>query len=263
KTIGDYNLDTYLNNLLLPVLGKFDSTSTTLNSDQIKVIVDNKVNHNTTSHGKRMGIINENNKLYTMTSIGAQIKNNPNLFNKIVQEQMLKYYYEKNNQILFPYRALFKIFLEFDTVSRFEFLFSIYSLKDTEEWSIQEAINRINELRETYPNINLVGRSTQENIINILNNKYETSFSYPDVWTSRTTVYNQYNYFKKHLLAFDDIFINSANRQDKNIIKRDPISTDRIINLLDATSSIEVLVHDGNLVAARNLFTSPSFQNLF
>ncbi len=149
--------------------------------------------------------------------------------------------------ILFPYRAILKIFLEVDYVTRFEFLYCIYSLCDTSEASIQDAIERINYLRATYPNINILGEKNKEKVLDIINTKYDVQFGFKDIWTSKTTTYNQFNYFKKHLWEFNNIFITTEEKTDKEKIRINPGAQSSIKELLDLTSTIEVFAASKNM----------------
>ena len=183
----------------------------------------------------------KNGKKYTLTSLGEELKDEKNL-NSISKEQLLKYHSQNkdNNEILFPYRALFKIFLEYTYLTRFEFLYCVYTLKSTNDDAIREAIERIQYLRDTYPNIDILSEANKEKVLDILNTKYDVHFSYKDIWTSRTTTYNQFNYFKKHLQVFDNIFCTDQLPSDKEKIQINSGMQPSIKELLDLTNEIEV-----------------------
>ena len=147
-----------------------------------------------------------------------------------------------------------KIFLVFDYITRFEFLYCIYSLRSTDDASIQEALERIQYLRDTYPNIDILSDTNKEKVLDILNTKYNVQFGYKDIWTSRTTTYNQFNYFKKHLWGFDNIFITSESRNDKEKIQINPGVQSSIQQLLDLTADIEVAAQSGDLSKLGELY---------
>ena len=235
-SIGDYTLDAYLNSLVMPTLKKFTSADAEMDG------ADLKVNHNNVSHAVRMGVISKEGKKYKMTSLGKSLLTNSSLYPSISKEQLLKYYCinKEDNSILFPYRAILKIFLEFDYITRFEFLYCIYSMRNTSDSAVQEAISRIYYLRETYPNIDILSEANKEKILDIINTKYDVQFGFKDIWTSRTTTYNQFNYFKKHLWGFDNIFITSESKSDKEKIRINPEVKSSIQKLLDLTSAIEI-----------------------
>lgn len=234
-SIGDYTLDAYLDSLVMPTLKKFTNTEAEMNG------ADLKCNHNNVSHAVRMGVITKKGRKYKMTPLGKSLLADKSIYPSMSKEQLLKYYCvsKDDGSILFPYRALFKIFLEFDYITRFEFLYCIYSLRSTSDSAIQEAIERIKYLRATYPNINILSESNKEKILEILNTKYDVQFGFKDIWTSRTTTYNQFNYFKKHLWGFDNIFVTSEGKSDKEKIIIHPGVQSSIQELLDLTGKIE------------------------
>ena len=69
-----------------------------------------------------------------------------------------------------------------------------------------------------------------------MNSKFDTTLTFEDIWTSRTTVYNQFNYILKHLLLWDDIFDSKAS---KNEIRLLPYGATRIAEVLDQSAEIE------------------------
>lgn len=234
-SLGDYTLDAYLDSLIMPTLKKFTNTETEMNG------ADLKCNHNNVSHAVRMGVIAKKGRKYNMTPLGKSLLADPSIYPSMSKEQLLKYYCvnKDDGSILFPYRALLKIFLEFDSVTRFEFLYCIYSLRSTSDSAIHEAAGRIRYLRDTYPNINILSENNKEKVLEILNTKYDVHFGFKDIWTSRTTTYNQFNYFKKHLWVFDNIFVTSEGRNDKEKIIIHPGVQPSIRELLDLTDEIE------------------------
>ena len=248
-SIGDYNLDAYKDNLIMPTLNKFTSP------EAVMAGADLKVNHNNVSHTTRMGLIEKNGKKYKMTVLGKELLSDDSLYISIAKEQLLKYYHVNKNDdsILFPYRTILKIFLEFEYITRFEFLYCIYPLRNTNDETIQDSIDRIKYLRETYPNIDILSETNKEKVLNTLNTKYDVQFGFKDIWTSRTTTYNQFNYFKKHLGAFDDIFITTGKEnKEKIIIKPDMQSS--IQELLDLTKEIEIPAKNNDLDTLKEMY---------
>lgn len=73
-------------------------------------------------------------------------------------------------------------------------------------------------------------------MLSILNTKFGTSFNHSDIWTSRTTAYNQYNYLKSHIMTFDEILSNESN--SNKLIKKDG-ANEKIDNYLRLDESIE------------------------
>lgn len=239
-SIGDYTLDAYFNSLVMPTLEKFTDINAELDAAALKY------SHNNVSHAVRMGVLCKNGRKYQLTPLGRELLADKSIYPSAAKEQLLKYYCrnKEDNTILFPYRALLKIFLTFDYVTRFEFLYCIYSLRSTDDISIQGAIERIAYLRDTYPNINILSESNKEKVLEILNTKYDVQFGFKDIWTSRTTTYNQFNYFKKHLWEFNNIFITAEEKSDKEKIRINPGTQPSIRELLHLTSEIEAAAAD-------------------
>lgn len=241
-SIGDYTLDAYLDSLVLPTLRKFPDINAEVDGSELKF------SHNNVSHAVRMGVISKKGRKYRMTPIGKELLADRSSYASISKEQLLKYHCtnKESGAILFPYRAILKIFLHFDYITRFEFLYCIYSLRDTGDRAVQTAVERIQYLRDTYPNIDVLNDANKEKLLGLINTKYDVQFGYKDIWTSRTTTYNQFNYFKKHLWVFDNIFISAEKKADKEKIRINPGVQPAIRELLDLTSEIEQAAASGD-----------------
>ena len=249
-SIGDYTLDAYLESLVMPTLEKFTDIEAEMEGNDIKC------NHNNVSHAVRMGVIVKSGKKYKMTPLGKALLADKSIYSSVSKEQLLKYYCvnKDDGAILFPYRAILKIFLTFDYVTRFEFLYCIYSMRSTSDEAIQEAIERIQYLRDTYPNIDILSEANKEKVLDLLNTKYDVQFGFKDIWTSRTTTYNQFNYFKKHLWGFDNIFITTENKTDKEKIRINAGVQSSIQELLDLTAEIEIVAQSGDISKLDELY---------
>ena len=140
-------------------------------------------------------------------------------------------------------RALFNIFLYIDKLSRLEFLYSLFSAQSTDENAIKKMTERIIYLQNTYYNVEVLNNENKEKVLNILNNKYQLTYSMGDVWSKPriTTAGNQFLYFKNHLTSvYDDIFYSEGN----TIIKRQNDANEKIINLLEKTKFITEMIDD-------------------
>ena len=233
RTIGDYTQEAF-NTLIIPTLQKF-------NRDDERILISKlKINHNNVSHTEKLGIIEKNGKLYNLTEIGKHLFHDQNLFDFIFKEQLLKYYEvdQNSNQILFPYRNLLRIFLYFDSISRFEFLYAVYSIFGSSSDYIQEAVERINYLRDTYSNIDILSSENKSKVLDLINAKFDVNFNFNDIWTSRTTAYNQFNYFKNHLFCFDNVI--DVNASKKNSICKIQDKESEIEKMLISTEMIEL-----------------------
>lgn len=202
KTLGDYSVESYRDNLVLPTLKKFKSKKDSLTRDKISI------NNNNVSHTERLGLIEKEGKEFKLTPLGIQLFENKLDFEQIFKGQMLRYYStvkeESGKRILFPYRACFKILLDLKSINYVEFVFGLYSMIDYSEESISEAIEGIKFLREKYPNIEILNEKNKTDVLNELNDHFGTNFSLTDIWERKTTINNQFIYFRNHLALFDD-----------------------------------------------------------
>jgi len=213
KTLGDYSVLAYKNNLVLPTINKFRSKDDSLSMFKIKT------NHNNVSHTAKLGLIVREKNKYKLSPLGIQLYESKLSFEQVFQRQMLRYFStvteRGKKRILFPYRACLKILLEVKTLNYIEFVFGLYSLIDSSEESIIEVIENIKYIREKYPNIEILNKKNKKSVLVGLNDYFETNFSITDVWEKKTTIYNQFIYFRNHLTLFKDII--KENKKNKSI----------------------------------------------
>ena len=162
----------------------------------------------------------------------------PELYVEIFQEKMLKYYeLDAITRIpKFPYRTALRVISELGEISRFEFAYSLYIIKHFGEQGVKEALERVAYIRETYPNIEILNEVNKRIVLEALNSKYDTTLSFEDIWTSRTTVYNQFNYIKKHFFTWDKVFDVSA---PNDVIKLTQSGAEIIREMLEKSKEIE------------------------
>lgn len=205
KTLGDYALLSYENNLVMPTLKKFED------KNQILSVAKLSVNHNNISHTERLGLIVREGKGYKLSPLGVQLFEGKIKFNQVFSRQMLRYcstVMDKDStgpRVLFPYRTCLKILKEVKSINYPEFVFGLYSILDSSDESVRTAIETINIIRQNYPNIEILNKANQERVLNDLNESFGTSYSATDLWARRTTIVNQFIYFRNHLSVFDDI----------------------------------------------------------
>ncbi len=232
KTLGDYSVDAYKENLVVPTIQKFNSKNDSLTMDEIKV------NHNNVSHTERLGLIEKNGKEYKLTSLGIQLFENNLIFEDVFRRQMLRYYSaikeDEGKRILFPYRACLKILLDLKSINYIEFVFGLYSMVDYSEESISEAIEEIKFLRQKYPNLEILNEKNREKVLAELNNHFGTNFSLTDIWEKKTTINNQFIYFRNHLSLFDNCII-----CDKKAIYLKKNEEKKVISLLTKDENLE------------------------
>lgn len=203
KTLGDYSVTSYQQRLVEPTINKIKNDNSDYSNSDLSI------NNNNVSHTERLGIIAKVNGKYKLTPLGKQYYENQVKFNSLFTKQMLKYYSVEtdNNQkrILFPYRTCLKIILNTKSINFIEFVFCVYDLIDSSQESLIDAIEGISFLRKNYPNLEITSVKNREAILKELNDYFGTNYSVTDVWEKKTTVNNQFIYFRNHLALFDDI----------------------------------------------------------
>lgn len=232
RTVGDYNIDAYYENLVLPTLEKYDTFAKGLSREAITL------NHNNVSHCVKIGALIEKDLKFFVTDVGKAMFEYRDLYVDIFKEQMLKY--SEPDTITrvpkFPYRMALRVIAELGYITKFEFVYSLYIGKHFGASGVQEAIERVKYLRATYPNIEILNEANKRIVLEALNAKFDTTLTFEDIWTSRTTVYNQFNYIRKHLLSWNDIFDLKAPNNEIRLVA-DGVT--RITEVLDKSSEIE------------------------
>jgi superfamily II DNA or RNA helicase len=202
KTLGDYSFDTYFKNLVEPTLQAFKNKNYALDLNSIKI------NNNNVSHTKRLGLIIDENKKYSITPLGEKYLNGEITNEELFKRQMLRYFSSledgSSERILFPYRTCLKVLFEVEKINIHEFTFAIYSMDDSSEESIERAVSDIFYIREHYKNLALINQANKQAILIELNNYFGTNYNETEIWTQRTTIYNQFAYFRNHLSLFSD-----------------------------------------------------------
>lgn len=219
KTIADYNYIQLKESLIDPTLDKFEVESAKKNREQIII------NNNNISHTQRLGLIQRVGKYYELTQLGRQYKNHKIDFTELFVKQMLYYSVESDGRSMYPYRAALKVLSQIRTLNYLEFLYGLYSMDISvpEKESVDEAVARIEFLREVYPNVTAASMGNQETIRNMLNNVMGIEYSERDVWTDRTTTGNQYRYFLNHISLLTDCFVINFKKKQIEITNSDEV----------------------------------------
>lgn len=242
KTLGDYSVDSYYKNLVKPTIKAYQGKTNVLDINKIKV------NNNNVSHTKRLGLIINDKKNYSITPLGEKYRKGEIKDTDLFKRQMLRYFssLEDGNaeRILFPYRACIKVLLEVGCINIHEFAFAIYSMDDSTPESIERAIADIKYLRKNYKNLYLISEANRKSILKELNDYFGTNYNATEIWTQRTTIYNQFVYFRNHLALFTEfIKIDSEGKivlVEKNAAKaRHMLSLD---NRLEFENNLQSLV---------------------
>lgn len=264
-TIGDYNIDAYLDMVIPTVKNFIGMENDVLTKKELELIKNGKVNHNNVSHTERIGAIQQVSKgKYILTSIGRSFIDDSSDKNRLFINQMLRYSTVNKSsdsikgKFIFPYRAILKIAQHFEYIRKLDFLYCIYALENTSERKIQEAIANMKHLQESFPNLESLSDTNKKKVLNILNkelldNDYE--FSLLDVWSSRGTTYNQFNYFKKHLMLFDNAFID-GDLKDRIYLKRGhKTAINELLNM--STDTYDLATTGSSEDSVKALYSSP------
>jgi superfamily II DNA or RNA helicase len=240
RTIGDYGVDSYYSSLIKPALEEFHSPNQIIEKQLISGI-----NNNAVSHGIKLGAFEETGSgKFQLTEVGKIIKSRSHEFNKIFGLQILKYFEISGSKILFPYREILKLLCEYGSISYFEFCFAIYSATDVHPNVHKTLVERFDFIRKTFSNLGVASDNNKLEILKTLNSELSTNLTPKDVWTSATTVSNQWGYWRNHLTLFDQI---TKIGNDKSLT----ISSEGIFSiqaLLEATHFIEGISSGENLL---------------
>lgn len=247
KTLGDYSFESYFKSLVIPTIRKFVSTDEIIDSKDLKI------NNNNVSHTKRLGLITKVKNGYSLTPLGIEYFNHNITDLVLFQKQMLRYFssVEDNGcvKILFPYRACLKVLMRVQKISFHEFVFAIYTIEDSSNDSIIRAISDIYYLRANYSNLLLVNSNNRQHILDELNDYFGTKYTITEIWTHKTTIYNQFIYFKNHLALYER-FITIGKDGEICFIKK---------NLLSARVRLAVdnkLEYDKDIESISNTYTT-------
>ena len=161
RTVGDYNIDAYYENLVLPTLEKYDTFAKGLSRESITI------NHNNVSHCVKIGALIEKDLKFYVTDVGKAMFEYRDLYVDIFKEQMLKYYELDTITRVpkFPYRMALRVIAELGYITKFEFVYSLYIGKHFGTRGEQEAIERVQYLRITYPNIEILNETNKRIVL--------------------------------------------------------------------------------------------------
>lgn len=210
RTIGDYTPAKFEESLVAPTLSRYENRfEAELTREAIRI------NNNNIGHSLKLGVIavSPSNKFF-MTPLGKKYLEGEISFPDLFKNQILRYR-ESDSQIglRYPYRLFLDVMSEVDQLTYLEFLYGIYPIDMTleNELSIEEAVQRIRGIRQLPIVPAIANEASREEIINQLESVTGLRMANNDVWTDRTTTYNQYRYFRRHLELFDDVFIDESN----------------------------------------------------
>lgn len=243
RTIGDYSWSSYYSSLIKPALEAFKSPTSLVE----KKLISN-INHNAVSHGIKLGAFEPaDSNSFKLTDIGKFIKKSPSQFEEIFKEQILKYHEPSKEIILFPYREILKLLCEFQSISFFEFCFAVAGVSEISPDFHSVISQRFEYVRNSYVNVDMASEKNKLAILNNLNSDLGTTFTAKDVWTTSTTVANQWMYWRNHLSLFDPaVEIGKGGKQLLVAPERiqeieDMLAKTHSIELADNTESLETM----------------------
>lgn len=211
RTIGDYSVRSFKDSLVDPTIAKFTSDMPFSNS----VL---KINNNNVSHTFRLGLIEKvAKKNYKLTPLGKNYKNSVEDFESIFKKQMMRFYVKNENQNkerLFPYRSFLSILMEVKKVNYLHFAYCLCTMVDSNAKSLKDALSGIELINREIPNPEFLNEKNQNDLLSELNQVWSIDYSYEDIWTNKTTLYNQWIYFRNHLILFDGVI---WNKNDKSL----------------------------------------------
>jgi predicted helicase len=221
RPLGDYDIGSY-KNLIDSTLEKFESDSSSLPTSKV-----NEDDNNARSHTLRIGLIekdeNGDNKL---SELGKQYKMGDISFSPLFKEQLLKFNWKEYGKWdTQPYLSIMRVLKQTKELTQLEFVYGPYAMEKSGEKFVSQALNRIEHIRNNYPKIEKLNESNQKKALAELNERFGLNFSYKDVWSTRTTTYNQHRYYRKQLGSYDFI--------DQNTDRIKIVDEEKLENVLD------------------------------
>lgn len=212
RTIGDYTPAKYKESLVDPTIARFIDSENSLPRNAIKV------NNNNVGHCEKLGVIvNEGANQFRLTNLGRKYQDGRIPFEDLFKNQLLLYKdLSTQNSEVFSYRIFIEFMLKVKTVSYLEFLYGIYStdVSAGTELAVVQGVERVNALRSLAISPEVANEKSKNEILRKLEDATGLTMDFNDVWTDRTTTFNQFRYFRRHLELFDQIFFD-----DRNIFK--------------------------------------------
>jgi superfamily II DNA or RNA helicase len=206
KTLADYTIITLSRSLIEPTIERFSDVNDSVSLDNLKV------NNNNISHCRRLGLIADDPKLKgyaKLTYIGKLFKSKKVSFDDVVMNQMLIWRQSTADGSIHPYRLAFQYLREMGSISGYEFIYGLYSITSAKApgYTLDNAIRKCKVIRSTYPKIGMSSESSKQMVLEALNSDHPYPFPYNDVWTDRTTTWNQFRYIVSHLLIWKELFV--------------------------------------------------------
>lgn len=209
RTIGDYTPAKYRESLVDPTIARFVDSEVSLPRNAIKI------SNNNVGHCEKIGvIINDGSNKFHLTDLGRKYQNGQTTFDDLFKNQLLLYRDSSSQDSeLFPYRLFIEFMLKVQTISYWEFLYGIYTpdISAGTEDAVVEAVNRVTALRNLNINPAIANERSKDELLRKLEEATGLKMDVNDVWTDRTTTFNQFRYFRRHLELFNQVFFSDGN----------------------------------------------------
>lgn len=209
RTIGDYTPLKYRESLVDPTLAKFLDKNATLSRSVLKM------NNNNVGHCEKLGVIvKDTDGNFSLSRLGKAYLDQKVTFEGLFKNQLLTYKdLSSEGADVFPYRIFVEFMLRVKSVSYLEFLYGVYptDVSAGSENAVSQAVARVEAIRSLSLVPEIANERSKNEILSNLESATGLSMDFNDVWTDRTTTYNQYRYFRRHLELFDDVFFDDAN----------------------------------------------------
>jgi superfamily II DNA or RNA helicase len=201
RTIGDYGLESFEKNLILPTIERIRSSKKQVDAEFSTQ--DLKVNNNNVSHAARLGLIQKVKSGYRLSPIGIKMLSGKLSFSKVFQTQILRYAIEEDGRVLFPYAACMYLLIEREKLTFLEFVYALYSSRGSSAEEMARALKIVDYIRKEYPIVDNLNAVNRKRIIDNLNAKFNLNFKLTDIWDRKqTTINNQFIFFKNNLRIF-------------------------------------------------------------
>lgn len=209
RTMGDYTPSKFESSLVRPTLDLFPDLEALLPPATIKI------NNNNVAHSQRLGVIKSLDTLsFELTSVGKKLKSREVEFNDVFRNQMLLFAEKAEGlRAIYPYRSFIDFMIQVEQVSYLDFLYGIYAVErqDDGELDIAGSIERVEKIRSLGLLTQVANEKSKKEIFEQLSSSSGVTLNFNDVWTDRTTTYNQFRYFRRHLELFENVFIDVNN----------------------------------------------------
>jgi superfamily II DNA or RNA helicase len=209
RTMGDYTPAKYQESLVDPTLSLFPKGKGALPRGALKV------NNNNVGHAEKLGVIMEVGRgQFELTPIGRSYRKGDIDFHYLFKNQMLRYRDTRvTRHAVWPYRLMSEVMLRLGSLNYLDFLYGPYVSDFT--WGVDAAIGsaeaRIRSVRDLGVRPNIANERNRSQVLEALADATGVEMSERDVFTDRTTTFNQFRYFRRHLELFDDVFVDEDN----------------------------------------------------